>query len=111
VPLRRDRIASSASELADLAGSLAGTRPVPARGVAMVSQLLADGGGPLYRRSRGEELETIIERAAQALTRYPPGSPAPAQVPAGSAPPLRPTPACAAPLPSGARWPGSARPW
>jgi len=69
VPLRRDRIAGSASELADLAGSLASTHPVPARGVAMVSQLLADGGGPLYRRSRGEELETIIERAAQALTR------------------------------------------
>src|SRR4029077_9326 len=49
IPLRRDRIAGSASELDGLARSLAGQSPVPAQGVAMVSQLLADGGGPLYR--------------------------------------------------------------
>ena len=68
VPLRRDRIAGSASELDGLARSLAGPRPVPAQGVALVSQLLADGGGPLYRAGARDDLDAIIERAAQALT-------------------------------------------
>jgi hypothetical protein len=69
VPLRRDRIADSASELAGLARSLAGQSPVPAQGVAMVSQLLADGGGPLYRAGARDDLDAVIERAARALTR------------------------------------------
>ena len=69
VPLRRDRIAGSASGLAGLAGFLAEQGPVPARGVAMVSQLLADGGGPLYRAGSREDLDTLIERASQALIR------------------------------------------
>jgi hypothetical protein len=69
VPLRRDRIARSASELAGLAGFLAGQGPVPAQGVAMVSQLLADGGGPLYRAASRDDLNAIIERASQALIR------------------------------------------
>jgi len=69
VPLRRDRIARSASGLAGLAGFLAEQRPVPARGVAMVSQLLADGGGPLYRAGSREDLDALIERASQALIR------------------------------------------
>jgi hypothetical protein len=67
VPLRRDRIAMSASALAGLAGSLLGPGPVPARGVAMVSQLLADGGGPLYRASSPDDLSAIVERASQEL--------------------------------------------
>ncbi len=69
VPLRRDRIARSAPGLAALAGSLAAQGPVPARGVAMVSQLLADGGGPLYRTACRDDLNAIIERASQALIR------------------------------------------
>jgi hypothetical protein len=34
----------------------------------MVSQLLADGRGPLYREACRDDLGAIIERAAQALT-------------------------------------------
>jgi hypothetical protein len=67
VPLRRDRIARSAAELAGLACCLAEQGPVPARGVALVSHLLADGGGPLYRADSRDELDTVIERASQAL--------------------------------------------
>ena len=67
VPLRRDRIARSASELAGLVGFLAKKGPVPARGVAMVSQLLTDGGGPLYRAGSRDDLDDLIERASQAL--------------------------------------------
>ena len=69
VPLRRDQIARSASGLAGLAGSLAAQGPVPAQGVAMVSQLLADGGGPLYRADCRDDLNAIIEQASLALTR------------------------------------------
>jgi hypothetical protein len=69
VQLRRDRIARSASELAGLAGFLAEQGPVPAQGVAMVSQLLTDGGGPLYRAGSRDNLDAIIERASQALIR------------------------------------------
>jgi hypothetical protein len=69
VALRRDEIAGSASELDGLARSLAGPSLVPAQGVAMVSQLLADGGGPLYRAGCDEDLDTVIQRASQVLTR------------------------------------------
>src|SRR6266571_4516424 len=55
--------------LAARAGSLAAQGPVPARGVAMVSQLLADGGGALYRTACRDDLNAIIERASQALIR------------------------------------------
>ena len=67
VPLRRDQIARSAAGLAGLAGYLAEQDPLPARGVAMVSQLLADAGGPLYRAGSRDDLNVIIEQASQAL--------------------------------------------
>jgi hypothetical protein len=68
VPLRLARITQSAPRLAALAGQLVEPGPVPARGVAMLSQLLADGAGPLYREASRDDLGAIIERAAQALT-------------------------------------------
>jgi len=67
VPLRQDRIAGSSAELARLAGCLVERGPVPAQGVAMVSQLLTDGGGPLYRAGSRDDLGSVIERISQAL--------------------------------------------
>jgi hypothetical protein len=69
VPLRRDRIAGAAAELAGLAECLTARGPVPARGVALVSQLLADGGGPLYRAASRDDLTESVEQASQALAR------------------------------------------
>ncbi len=69
IPLRRDQIAGAAPGLAGLAGFLAGQGPVPARGAAMVSQLLADGRGPLYLAGNRDDLNAVIELAAQALIR------------------------------------------
>jgi len=37
-------------------------------GVAMVSQLLADGTGPLYQEDCGDDLGCIVEKATWALT-------------------------------------------
>jgi hypothetical protein len=64
----RARISRSAGPLAKLAGSLAALGPVPVQGVAMVSQLLADGTGPLYQEACGDDLGNIIEKITQALT-------------------------------------------
>jgi len=62
LPLCRAQISPSAVPLAKLAG-------YPVQGVAMVSRLLADGRGPLYRETCGDDLGEIIENATRALTR------------------------------------------
>jgi hypothetical protein len=69
LPLRRARIRQSAGPLARMAGHLTTPGPVPVQGVAMASQLLADGTGPLYREACGNDLGDIIEKVARALTR------------------------------------------
>jgi len=68
VPLRTRRISRSAPLLAELASRLLESGPVPARGVAMVARLLADGTGPLYREAARDDLGALAERAAAALT-------------------------------------------
>jgi hypothetical protein len=67
VPLRTTRIRDSAPLLADLASRLLEPGPVPVRGVALVTQLLADGTGPLYREAAHDDLGALAERAANAL--------------------------------------------
>ena len=42
-------------------------KPVDARGVLMVRQLLADGGSPLYDRRRAEELPERLDTLVRAL--------------------------------------------
>lgn len=68
VPLRLARISQSAPGLADLAGHLVQPGPVPVRGVAMLSQLLADGAGPLYREASRDDLGAVVEQAARTLS-------------------------------------------
>jgi hypothetical protein len=67
VPVRTARISRSAALLAEVTSRLLQPGPVPVRGVAMVSQLLADGAGPLYREAAREDLDALAERAARAL--------------------------------------------
>jgi hypothetical protein len=68
VPLRHARISRTARLLAELASCLAEPGPVPARGVALVTRLLSDGTGPLYRETSRDDLGVLVERATQALT-------------------------------------------
>jgi hypothetical protein len=68
VPVRTPRISQAASRLAELASRLLEPGPVPVRGVAMVTLLLTDGTGPLYREASRADLGAIAERAALALT-------------------------------------------
>jgi hypothetical protein len=67
-PLCRARIRRSAEPLAKLAKVLVAPGPVPVQGVAMVSQLLADGAGPLYQEACDDDLGAIIEKVTRALT-------------------------------------------
>jgi hypothetical protein len=67
VPIHHERIGRSAPALAAVAGHLVQPGPVPVRGVAIVSQLLADGGGPLYRAASRDDLDVIIGDAAREL--------------------------------------------
>ena len=69
LPVSRARITQSAVPLAHLARALAAPGPVPVQAVAMVSHLLADGTGPLYRPADGDDLGDIIDNIARALTR------------------------------------------
>ena len=68
IPVNRARISQSAVPLAELRGCLAAPGPVQVQGVAMLSQLLADGGGPLYHDGRGDDLGAIIEHVTRALS-------------------------------------------
>jgi hypothetical protein len=69
VPARnRVALAEAANSQEELSGALLAAGPVPARGVAMVVLLLSDGTGPLYRRSRADELSASIRQATAALT-------------------------------------------
>lgn len=64
----RARVSRSAPELAELAGHLTRPGPVPVQGVAMVSQFLADGTGPLYHQACRDDLAGTISTATRALT-------------------------------------------
>ncbi len=68
VPLGTRRVSQSAPLLAELASRLLEPGPVPVRGVAMVTQLLADGTGPLYRDAADGDLGAMAARASAALT-------------------------------------------
>jgi hypothetical protein len=68
VPLRSARISQCAPLLAELASGLLEPGPVPVAGVAMVTELLADGAGPLYRDAGNDDLAVLAARAAAALT-------------------------------------------
>jgi hypothetical protein len=68
IPLNRARISQLAVPLASVAGYLTAPGPVPVQGVAMISLLLADGAGPLYTETCGDDLGHIIEKVNRALS-------------------------------------------
>ena len=68
VSIRMARIRQSAPELAELSGQLLQPGPVPARGVAMVCELLTDGAGPLYREACRDDLTALVAQAVHGLS-------------------------------------------
>jgi hypothetical protein len=67
VPLRREAILNARAPLLGLAFELRDGAEVSAQGVALVEQLLRDGGSPLYTETPDETLEGAIRRARAAL--------------------------------------------
>jgi hypothetical protein len=67
VPFCRDRVKESAEELEDLIRHLLADGPVAARGVALASNLLSDGSGPLYHRANADDLRARVREAVTAL--------------------------------------------
>ena len=67
VPICRDRVRESAEELEDLIRRLLADGPVAARGVALASALLRDGGGPLYHRANPDDVRARVREAVIAL--------------------------------------------
>jgi hypothetical protein len=67
VPLRRDRIVAAEADIRELQRSLRASAPVPARGVAIASSLLADGAGPLYNRDSCADLRAAVQEAIRQL--------------------------------------------
>jgi hypothetical protein len=67
VPICPDRVRESAEELEDLIRRLLADGPVAARGVALASALLRDGGGPLYHRASADDARARLREAVTAL--------------------------------------------
>jgi hypothetical protein len=67
VPIRRDRVALTESEIRLLRGALLADGPVAARGVAIARLLLVDGAGPLFSNSGELGLQAAVRQATAAL--------------------------------------------
>jgi hypothetical protein len=67
VPLHRPQVRAAAFELAALADRVERGGPVSAYGVVQLRSLLANGGGPLYRSARPDELPNRLRGVRAAL--------------------------------------------
>jgi hypothetical protein len=66
-PLDRSAVIACNELIRELAHDLRDAGPVQVRGVALVRQLLRDGGSPLYASDKEGELDTSLRRARAAL--------------------------------------------
>jgi hypothetical protein len=67
VPICRDRIIDAEAHIQAMLKVLTAPRPSSARGVAMVSQLLTDGAGPLYNSHSTTDLCSSLAEATAEL--------------------------------------------
>lgn len=67
VPVRRRVVRDAADLISDLIDRLLMPAPLPARGVALVNQLLTDGSGPLYQPTSNTPLALALRQALDAL--------------------------------------------
>ena len=63
-PLCRNRVLAAEPEIQRMLVALRASLPVPARGVAIASHLLADGTGPVHNRRSPVDLRSSLEHAA-----------------------------------------------
>jgi hypothetical protein len=75
IPLPRREIMAARPALLALAACLRAERPVYARGVALLSWLLAEGAGPAYNAHARTDLRDTLAAVADALDGGPAGAP------------------------------------
>jgi hypothetical protein len=63
VPIRRERLHQAEPEIRELIEALRASGPVPARGVAIATNLLTDGRGPIYNAKAPNDLTATVMRA------------------------------------------------
>ena len=66
-PVCRGRVAAVIPAITELVAGLRSPSPVPVRGVAIASRLLADGSGPVYDRRCQQSLGSVIDEAIRHL--------------------------------------------
>jgi hypothetical protein len=67
VPIRRERLHRAEPEIRDLIEALRASGPVPARGVAIATNLLTDGRGPIYNAKAPDDLSAAVMLAVEHL--------------------------------------------
>jgi hypothetical protein len=67
VPIRRERLHRAEPEIRELIEALRASGPIPARGVAIATNLLTDGGGPIYNAKASDDLTATVIRAMKHL--------------------------------------------
>lgn len=67
VPIHRQRLHRAEPEIRELIAALRATGPVPARGVAIATELLTDGSGPIYNAKAFYELTARVIQAVEHL--------------------------------------------
>jgi hypothetical protein len=67
VPIRSERLHRAEPEIRELIAALRVSGPVPARGVAIATNLLTDGRGPIYNAKASDDLTATVMRAVEHL--------------------------------------------
>ena len=67
MPIRRERLHRAEPEIRELIEALRASGPIPARGVAIATNLLTDGGGPIYNAKASDDLTATVIRAMKHL--------------------------------------------
>jgi len=67
IPPRREQVSDALASILAVTARLRDGAPVDARGVARLSQLLSDGGGPCYARARPGALNAALQTISQWL--------------------------------------------
>jgi hypothetical protein len=66
-PIRRERVNRAEPEIRKLITALRATGPIPSRGVAIATNLLTDGRGPIYNPTAPDNLTTTVALAVEHL--------------------------------------------
>lgn len=62
-PIRRERIRGAEPEIREMITALRANGPIPARGIAIATELLTDGSGPIYNDNARDDIRGTLALA------------------------------------------------